>query len=109
MRKAIIASMAALGLTLTATSQSQAQVVPVATGVVDNITNDWMPYWLAFHIAGSGSCGGWIWYSGDQVVGQPSVEYAYTLVLASKINGIAMTVYGGAASACDAYSIHLGP
>jgi hypothetical protein len=113
MRKLVIAS-AAVGLALAAavglalTSQAQAHTV-VAQGVVDQIAPDWMPTWIAFHIAGSGSCGGFIWYSGDQVGGSGTTEDVYGIVLASYINSssnVFVTVYD---NACDAFSVHLGP
>jgi hypothetical protein len=109
MRKAIIASAAALSLILAATSQSKADINLIAQGAVDDLVADWLPYWLAFHIAGSGSCNGWIWYSGDQVGGQATVEDTFAIVLSSKINGLPLAVWAGPASACDAYSVHMGP
>jgi hypothetical protein len=111
-RKLLLTTALSLSVVLAGTC-AQATVTLVAQGVVDNISPEWMPYWLAFHIAGSGSCNGWIWYSGDSAASTGitgSVEFVYSEVLSSKLFGTPVSVWADPSySACDSYTVHMGP
>jgi hypothetical protein len=82
-----------------------AKAQSVACGVVDQLAPEWMPGAIGFHIAGSGSCGGMIWYYGSQAGGAPSVPYVLSELMMSINTGAIIGVW---TNSCDAQYVELG-